>query len=204
MPTSTLTSLAILKVNLDHGRDYLDYLRPFILQILVTHRPDPVTDGVVSELILNDFGLEIPEQVVSIVLRRIGRANFMERLHGVYRVIGDIPDPQVNARMAAAERQIMAVASGLRRFSQETASPIPDDDGAVTAMCAFLAEFDITCLRSYLRGTAIPNLQGRRQASIVLVSDYIQHIRQNAPMQFNSFCVLLQGNMLATELVSRP
>ena len=201
MSTNTLTSLAILKVNLDHGRDYLDYLRPFILQILVTHRPDPVTDGVVSELILNEFGLEIPDPVVSIVLRRIGRASFIKRLHGVYRVIGDIPDPQVHTKMVAAERQIMAVASGLRRFSQETANPIPDDDGAVTAICTFLSEFDITCLRSYLRGTAIPNLQGSRQSNIVLVSDYIQHIQQNAPMQFNSFCVLLQGNMLANALM---
>ena len=29
--TNTLTSLAILKVTIDGGRDYLDYLRPFIL-----------------------------------------------------------------------------------------------------------------------------------------------------------------------------
>ena len=41
MSTATLTSLAILKVNLDQGNDYLDYLRPFILQVLVEHKPDP-------------------------------------------------------------------------------------------------------------------------------------------------------------------
>ena len=39
--TKTLTSLAMLKVKIDQGSDYLDYLLPFILQILVDHRPDP-------------------------------------------------------------------------------------------------------------------------------------------------------------------
>ena len=41
MATNTLTSLAILKVNIDQGKDYLDYLRPFILQVLVEQKPEP-------------------------------------------------------------------------------------------------------------------------------------------------------------------
>jgi hypothetical protein len=34
MPTNTLTSLAILKVQVNHNGDYLTYLEPFILQVL--------------------------------------------------------------------------------------------------------------------------------------------------------------------------
>ena len=60
MSTVTLTSLAILKVHIDQGNDYLDYLRPFILQVLVEHKPDPVTIEVVSDYIRTQFGLEIP------------------------------------------------------------------------------------------------------------------------------------------------
>jgi hypothetical protein len=33
--TETLTSLALLKVRIDAGGDYLEYLRPFILQRVV-------------------------------------------------------------------------------------------------------------------------------------------------------------------------
>ncbi len=29
----------MLKVNIDQGRDYLDYLKPFILQVLVDNNP---------------------------------------------------------------------------------------------------------------------------------------------------------------------
>ena len=52
----------MLKVHVDRGQDYLDYLRPFILQVLVAHTPDPVTGAIVRDLIRSDFGLEIPDR----------------------------------------------------------------------------------------------------------------------------------------------
>ena len=79
MSTATLTSLAILKVNLDQGKDYLEYLRPFILQVLVDHHPDPITNEVISDLIREQFGLEIPKRTVEIVLKRISRNNIIKR-----------------------------------------------------------------------------------------------------------------------------
>ena len=200
MSKNTLTSLAILKVNVDHGRDYLEYLRPFILQVLVKHTPEPITDDVVSRLILQDFGLAIPNRVVEIVLRRIGRSRFIERKYGIYRITSEVPDPQIYIRMAEAERHITAVVEDLKNFSVGTTNPIVTDDAAITAICAFLSEFDITCLRSYLRGSAIPTPQGNHGRDIVLVSDYVQYLRRTAPVRFDSLMVLVQGHMLANAL----
>ena len=200
MSTSTLTSLAILKVNINQGRDYLDYIRPFILQVLIDHNPDPITVSVISQHIREQFGLEIPERTVEIVLRRISKRHSIKREGGVYRKTGNLPDPQIAPKQADAERHIGAVLNGLRQFSQGTANPIANDEQAVISICAFLAEFDITCLRSYLRGTAIPDLAGEHQTDIVLVSDYIQHVRRTDPERFNSFLVLVQGHMLANAL----
>jgi hypothetical protein len=42
--SSALVSLAMLKVDSDiQGRDYLDYLVPFVFYVLEKHKPDPVT-----------------------------------------------------------------------------------------------------------------------------------------------------------------
>ena len=79
MSTATLTSLAILKVNVDQGNDYLDYLRPFILQVLVEHKPNPITIGVVRDHIRSQFGLEIPERTVEIVLKRISKSHSLKK-----------------------------------------------------------------------------------------------------------------------------
>ncbi len=201
MSSATLTSLAMLKVNVDQGRDYLDYLRPFILQVLCDHKPNPVTDAVVRDHIRSDFGLEIPERAVQMVLKRLVRQHPLTREHGVYRITGELPNPGIDEEKANADRHIRAVVAGLKTFSQDTARPIASDDEAVQAICAFLAEFNIPCLRAYLRGTAIPTIENHDDALIVLVSKYVLSIQETAPERFDSFLVVVKGHMLANALL---
>ena len=60
MSTATLTSLAILKVNLDQGGDYLDYLRPFVLQVLADNKPERVSDAEVAEVMAYSYAAVQP------------------------------------------------------------------------------------------------------------------------------------------------
>ena len=201
MSTATLTSLAILKVTVDQRGDYLDYLRPFILQVLYDNNPWEFSGSDISSYIRDQFGLEIPERTAEIVLKRLSRQYAFRKESGRYRLSGELPDPGIAHRQANAERHIAAVIRELRLYSQETISPIESDEEAVGAICAFLSEFDVTCLRAYLRGTAIPSLDGRHQTDVVLISDYVQHLQQTDPERFNSFLILVQGHMLANALL---
>jgi hypothetical protein len=201
MSSATLTSLAMLKVNVDQGRDYLDYLRPFILHVLCDHKPNPVTDAAVRDHIRNDFGLEIPERAVQLVLKRLSRKHPLTREHGVYRITGDLPNPGIATEKADADRHIRAVVAGLKEFSKDTARSITSDDEAVQAICAFLAEFNIPCLRAYFRGTAIPTIEKHDDALIVLVSKYVLSLQETDPERFDSFLVVVKGHMLANALL---
>ena len=201
MNTATLTSLAILKVHIDHGGDYLDYLRPFILQVLSDHDIDPISTGVVCRLLREKFGLEIPQRTVEVVLKRLSKRYPIKRDNYVYRKTGVLPDPQVNSKQAEAERHIESLVHGLRNFSQGTITPIDNDTNAIDAICSFLAEFDVICLRAYLRGTAIPQLAGTHPDDVTLVSSYIQHLQRSSPERFESLIVLVQGHMLANALL---
>lgn len=175
--TETLTSLAMLKVNIDQGKDYLDYLRPFILQVLVDNKPDPVTDKVVHDYLRTQFGLEIPTRTVQVVLKRLSRTHPIERGEGVYHITGALPDPGITPEKSKANRHIQAVVSGLHEFAKDGSQRISTEDEAVTAICGFLSEFNIPCLRAYLRGTTIPTVEGKQQAHIVLVSEYVSDLR---------------------------
>ena len=199
--TETLTSLAMLKVHVDQQQDYLDYLRPFVLQSLVVHKPDPVKDIDVQDLIRTDFGLEIPARAVQIVLRRLSRQYSLKRDHGVYRINGELPDPRIASKKAVAGRHIQAVLSGLVTFSKDTSKPLANEDEAVTAICSFLTQFNIPCLQAYLRGTAIPTIEGQHQAQIALVGKYVVTLQNTDPERFDSFLVVLRGHMLANALL---
>jgi len=201
MSSATLTSLAMLKVNVDQGRDYLDYLRPFILQVLCDHKPSPITDAVVRDHIRKDFGLEIPERAVQIVLKRLSRLHPLTREHGVYHITSEPPNPGIATEKVDADRHIRAIVAGLKEFSKDTTRPIASDEEAVQAVCAFLAEFNIPCLRAYLRGTAIPTIEKHDNALLVLVSKYVLSLQETDPERFNSFLVVVQGHMLANALL---
>ncbi len=199
--TETLTSLAMLKVNIDQGKDYLDYQRPFILQVLVTHKPDPVTDQVVHDHLRTQFGLEIPVRAVQVVLKRLSRTYPLKREEGVYHIAGVLPDPGITAEKSKANRHIQAVVSGLLEFAKGGGQCIAAEDEAITAICGFLSEFNIPCLRAYLRGTTIPTVEVKQQAHIVLVSNYVLHLQRSDPERFESFMILVQGHMLANALL---
>lgn len=199
--TETLTSLAMLKVNVDQGKDYLDYLRPFIMQILVDQKPDLITNRVVREHLRKRFGLEIPERAIQVVLKRLSRSHPLKRETGVYRITGTLPDPGIVAQKSEADRHIQAVVSGLIEFSKSTARPASTNDEAVTAICAFLSEFNIPCLRAYLRGTTIPTIEGKHDSHIILVSEYVLYIQRTDPERFDSFMIMMQGHMLANALL---
>lgn len=201
MTTKTLTSLAMLKVNIDDGGDYLDYLRPFVLQVLVDQILDPVTDQAVRDGIRSRFGLEIPARTVQIVLRRLSKSHLLKREHGVYHIVRSLPTPEIDRKKSEAERHISAVISGLIQFSSQGAKSISHESAAVNATMAFLAEFDISCLRAYLRGTAIPHLEGDHRTDIVLVSEYVTYLQRSDPERFESFSIMVRGHMLANALL---
>lgn len=198
--TETLTSLAMLKVRIDSGGDYLEYLRPFVLQSLTDHRPDPVTETSVSHFIRADFGLEIPARTIQLILQRIGKAGILRREYGVFHLQGEVPNPGIIAKKAEAERHISAIVDGLRQYSPET-NPLKTREEAVAALVQFLSEFNVPYLRAYLRGTAIPALGERQAARNVLVSQYVLDLHKSDPARFDSFIVLLQGHMLANSLL---
>lgn len=201
--TETLTSLAMLKVNIDGGRDYLDYLQPFIMQVLADHKPEPVTDEIVCNLIQTQFGLVIPQRTVHIILKRLSRKNILTRNYGVYQVQSQIPDPGITAKKSDATRHIQAVISGLLEFAKDNGhdSVIGNDDDAVTAVCSFLSEFNISCLRAYLRDTTIPTIEGKEPVQNILISQYVLHLQKSDPERFESFLIVLQGHMLANALL---
>ena len=199
--TSTLTSLAVLKVNIDQRRDYLDYLRPFVLQVLTQTHFSPITDFSVAQEIEREFGLTVPQRTVQLVLRRLSRSHSISRESGEYHVTDEIPNPHLSERRAEAQRHIETILVALQEFSESSLHPIEDAQEAVDAVTTFLSRFDISCLRAYLRGTAIPPLRGSHPRSIVLVSNFVRSIQERDQGLFQSFVVLLQGHMLANALL---
>ena len=117
MTTETLTSLAILKSYIDKGQDYLDYLKPFILQVLFDQRPEYVTDQILADCILQQFGLEIPNRTVQVVAKRLVKAKILQKIRGQYQVKQNLKEPVLSSEQTVAKNRINAVAQEFVEFS---------------------------------------------------------------------------------------
>jgi hypothetical protein len=198
---STLTSLAMLKVNIDGGKDYLEYLRPFILDILANCAIEVINDAAVSEKLRARFGLEIPRRTVQILLQRLVKSGVLKKSQGVFRIIGEIPGTNIAKEKAEAERHISAVANGLIEYQKNNVKMEMDEEVAMDALLTFLSKFSIPCLKAYLRGTAIPTSEDGQEWKIILVSQYVMELQKTNPERFDSFITMAQGNMLANALL---
>ena len=186
---------------MDRGGDYLDYLRPFVGHALATQRNELVSAEMTVAHIMGEFGLVVPERTVEIVLRRMAKSGVAKRLDRKYYATHDALGAGLDVRRAEAAADISTVAGDFRRFTRDSRFPIQTDELAIAAICAFLSEFDVSCLRAYLRGTAIPTTDHSSKQEIVLLSSYLRHIIKHDAGMFSRFMVLVRGHMLANALL---
>jgi hypothetical protein len=190
----------MLKVSIDGGKDYLEYLRPYVIQTLVEAPPDVVTDATVAEKLRSICGLEIPHRTVHILLQRLSRDGYLRRERKVYSVVKNLPTKDNSASRADAARHIEAVTHSLVQFAKQSAERDITNEAAMDCLVAFLSQFSIPCLKSYLRGTTLPNADGHGDWQVTLVSQFINELTSK-PELFESFMKLVQGHMLANALL---
>ena len=197
----TLLSLAMLKVSIDSGRDYLDYLKPFVMHCLATSGSEQITDESVAKQLQEEFGLLIPLRTVQIVLQRVSRLGYLRKQSGKYLKSKTIPISDIPQKRAAANRKISAVISSLIEFARVNTNRQISEEDALDALLVFLSQFSISCLKSFLRGTALPDTVNSGNWKLVLVSMFVSRIEKVQPERFDNFILLVEGHMLANALL---
>jgi len=196
---TTLASLAMLKVNIDNGKDYLEYLRPYVIHVLRTINPESIRDATVAAGLRDICGLEIPHRTVNIILQRLAKDKHLVRENGIFK-IDNLPEVNFEADKAASVRHLDFVTAELTKFAEETANRHISVSEATDSIVAFLSQFSIPCLKSFLRGTALPKFGQEEDWQIVLVGQFV-HQMNDKPQLFESFMRFVEGHMLANALL---
>lgn len=201
--SSTLTSLAILKVNIDEDeRDYIDYLATFILHVLKIHAPDPVTDESVSKSLLEDFGLNVPLRGIQIVLRRLARKKYIKKGQDhTYHVEQSLPHVDLNEKRLKATREISRVYNTISKYAKDKFNVQWTDSKIENTLLAFLDNFGVDYLRSYVFKTALPTMPDTVPKDQFIISNFIHDSYESSDPIFESIYIIVKGQMYANALV---
>jgi len=199
---TTLTSLAMLKVNVDaENRDYLEYLRPLVLHVILAENYDFIRDEKIAKSIQTIFGLKIPSRAIHRLLIRMAKNKLIKKDGELYVCDKSaLPVLSLEAKKANANHHINCITRGLRNFSKGKIFQIDEESEALEILLFFLSQFSIECLKTYVFGNTIPNPPKKSHKYIVIVSQFLRHLYENDKSLFDSFMVLVKGHMLANAL----
>ncbi|MFZ2753110.1 MAG: hypothetical protein WAZ48_06640 [Lysobacteraceae bacterium] len=199
--TQTLTSLAMLKVDIDtQHRTYVDYLTPFLLDVLNLHKDDIISDTRIADRLLKKYGLQIPTKVVHQALRRLQKKNYLHINDGVFTVSSSLPTSSLSTARAAATTHIDSVLNALV-VEALAHKLIWTKEDANKAAVSFLGKFTVDCLRTYVFNTALPDLPPSKSSEQYIVSKFIKNSKERSDPAFESFIVLVKGLMYSNALL---
>ena len=192
----------MLKVNADaEGKDYVEYLMPFAKFALAKHRPNPVTQERLQELLNSEFGLTVSLRGCGLVIRRLARRGLLRKRDSICRIEKDIEAPDIPADKAAAERRLDELTDNLRKFVTRKFDLLWSAEQAHSALIQYLSRFSIECLRSYTSGSALPRSIQSSQRDLFVTSAFANELKETNQHLFDSLITFVKGNMLANALL---
>ncbi len=199
----SLISLAMLKVNAEEqGRDYLDYLLPFVYEAIAAKKVEQINDITVSGILRSDYGLNIPRPTVGLCLKRMcRRGDLASGMYG-YTLAHEIQATGFGELRDRTEKRLSQLVGGLLGFAKTKFAVKWDAGTATDAIASYLSNFGIECLRAYIHHTPLPMLPSQKSRSTnFVVSSFIREALVTSEESFESVMVLVKGYMLANALL---
>jgi hypothetical protein len=195
-------SMAILKVNWDEGRDYIENFVPFIAECIRTAPQPEVCLPELQSSVGKTFGFNIPQGALNTILRRAARRGYVERGEGIYRR-NDEPLAKLDFSVLRNEvlRKYEALIAKLVDFCAARFSVEWSEDEAEAAFLRYLEEGCAVILAATVAGEQLPKPVGAHRSADYLVSSFIAEVERADPEGFAFLSTVVKGSMLAGVLL---
>lgn len=200
---AALSSLALLKEDMDRGtRDYVDYLRAFIEHAIVKHNVDPINSETVARALVGEFGLNLPDKVIQLVLQRMVRNGSLGKQGGLFSIIPKkLPDhSDFDQRRDYLNEKLESLLSEFQEYMRPLGRSLSREE-SLNAILGFLSQFAIKYLRAYLLKTALPKFTSASSADHVILAEFINHSHEIGSDVFENVIALVKGQMYVNALL---
>lgn len=201
-PVHTLTSFAILTANWEeHGVSYIHNFLPLVAHCLAVGGAEAASEADIQECLVSQFGLQLPRPVIKTILHRAAKEKLVVRKDNVYRPdVKALASYDLGKKRMDASRGLEALVDRFQSFLRdEYGLEIARDEGE-SVLLAFVAERSIPILRASIRGVGFePELLSEQQYEVA-VSQFITHLYQKDPTNFEFLEMAVKGSILASAM----
>lgn len=196
-----LTSLAILKVNWDENRSsYLDNFLPFVKEALRRSDTDTVSAPSLQEHLVELTGLEIPQPVVSQLLKRARKKeNFVRYSQKTYyRTESVFEGDSLDNSAQGFQRKTTKLVERLRSYAQKEYGVVWSTQKAELVLFDYLKRLAAPVVKATRSGTTHALERNATQQHDYVISAFIKRCIKAEPDLFEYLEALAIGNMVAS------
>ncbi len=204
MIDKVVASLALLKVNWEKHKDYVDNFVPFVAECLRV-RPEPqVALGDLQADILETFGIRIPESALKTILNRAAKSGYVRAERNVYVKNRQLLEGcSISQSRQNVQRQFEALVRKLCAFSSNRFGLTWSQEQAEAALFAFFENAVAPILETAIDGKPIVPLNGELEVKNAefVVGSFVTDMNASDPDGFQFFVTIAKGRMLADVLL---
>lgn len=202
MAQDLIPSLAILKVNWDERRDYIDNFVPFVAECIRTVPQPQISVSQLQTAVGEKFGFAIPQGALQTILKRVERHGYIERAEGIYKRNDEALERLDFTKVAQqALREYEALIDKLVEFCAGRFEVKWSGDHAEAALFRYLEEDSSVILAATVRGRRLPSTGSPRRGVDYMVASFISEVERSDPEAFSFLETVVKGSMLAGVLL---
>ena len=199
---TSLSSLALLSLQMGEGNDYLDYLHGFVIEALHQIKTASFDAAAIQEIIRKEFGLRIPVATLAIYLKRLQKGEIVKpTVDGYQFQIIKLPKSSIlNDRKAAAGR-ITEVLQKLREYVLAQYNLTWTEEQTAAALNEFVQKYSIVFVRHTEFRSPLPDPGAETASEHFIVASFVKNCAENVPAVFDSVKTLVESHILANALL---
>jgi len=202
-PKRVITSLAILKVNYDENKDFIDFLVPFFMQALTAFEVSTILDpDIIRAEVFKQFQLKIPFGPSRGIINRLLRNNpdLLKKDKGNYELIKKPDNESIKGfkeKSLEVKRRHNDFILQFREYVGKNHTIILNHNEAEEALYDFLATDGLSVLQQELEPIIEISQKLSTKKNLYYMAQFVKLVINNNQVLFEHLETITKGSMLA-------
>lgn len=202
MVNPTVVSLAFIKSNWDlNQKGYLDNFVPIVGESLRFLKQDIVSVVELQEVVMQQFGLRIPQSAIEAILRRTKKYKYVQVERGVYRrnneELAKLNFRDVRQKVIEKHEKLI---NALIEYCKKIWGIEWSEGDAENALQYYLQDNELSLITASTYGTTIPMALPPAVNAKYYVGAFIQNLQARNSSLLEYLDTVVKGNMLANAI----
>jgi hypothetical protein len=195
----TIPTLAVVKVNWDDRRDYIQNFVPLVAHSLALDDEEAVSLPEAQQRVQIDWGLTIPQAALKAILSRAKRDGLVRKEHGVFKKNFEaLEEADLGSVRESALREYAALVTQLAEFANQHFGRDWTTKDAEKALMSFVDVQIEPILAASVSGEKLLALPKSEGFGSVVVNRFVLEVASSDPSAFGYLETIVKGTVLAS------